>query len=597
MTTPRPEADRDGGVPKERCTVCRQDHLAKELQQYRRVLSDRLVFRCSICGGDYLSKEELWDHQDLHEAADGSKEPSYEEMKIRCRLYKCLLCTGHRVYQDSFYWSHIHDSHDGCGRRNETANLALSHNSNDTSVPHEQLNVTTIKSECPICDEVFSSWSLLSKHINQTHRMVVCNDCTMAFTDEHELQAHKCSTSSASQHNTQNHINSDILHCSKQNNSEHSKGSDIKYQVNSHNNANPIVKMEISVEETELQMQNDHNTGTHRQKDLENIDHETFNDQDSFSATDQRFDIKEESTEEDNALVTPMDSDDSMKLEEQLNKQPTDCPICGLTFASDTRMRYHRRINHTDPRYKCSYCPKMFHVKHMLARHETTHQGEQNVTCKLCSETYRNEMRLQRHLKIAHSMPCDLCELKFTSNTKVERHKRKYHKESFTVDRRQRVKLPGTGPKPKVWNSNQMQEAIVAVVSQQCGISQASTQYGVPKGTLYDNILGKDNRMNVLHELPFSPEEEDAILNFACLLSPGAQSKRAIRSLCSILEFMSQFPCFQEKAEQFKFGGIPGFKWWWAFCRKHSIDPPRSLFDGRKRPKFDDTGNGRKDLI
>ncbi|KXJ76484.1 hypothetical protein RP20_CCG009600 [Aedes albopictus] len=142
-----------------------------------------------------------------------------------------------------------------------------------------------------------------------------------------------------------------------------------------------------------------------------------------------------------------------------------------------------------------------------------------------------------------------------------------------------------------------MQEAIVAVVSQQCGISQASTQYGVPKGTLYDNILGKDNRMNVLQELPFSPEEEDAILNFACLLSPGAQSKRAIRSLCSILEFMSQFPCFQEKAEQFKFGGIPGFKWWWAFCRKHSIDPPRSLFDGRKRPKFDDTGNGRKDLI
>lgn len=125
--------------------------------------------------------------------------------------------------------------------------------------------------------------------------------------------------------------------------------------------------------------------------------------------------------------------------------------------------------------------------------------------------------------------------------------------------------------KAPAWNSNQLQEAIAAVVTQRLRFTQASAQYNIPKGTLYDNILGKAHRMAVLQELALRPEEEAAVLNFCCDTATSPYNKRTKRSLSSILEFISHFQTFRDKGDQFKFGGKPGFRWWWAFCRKHSI--------------------------
>lgn len=125
--------------------------------------------------------------------------------------------------------------------------------------------------------------------------------------------------------------------------------------------------------------------------------------------------------------------------------------------------------------------------------------------------------------------------------------------------------------KAPAWSSNQLQEAIAAVVTQRLRFTQASAQYNIPKGTLYDNILGKAHRMAVLQELALSPEEEAAVLNFCCDTATSPYNKRTKRSLSSILEFISHFQSFRDKGDQFKFGGKPGFRWWWAFCRKHSI--------------------------
>lgn len=574
-------------VPKVRCTVCREEHLKKELQQHRQVFpANRAVFRCSTCDGDYLSKEELWDHQDLCAAAGETEKPTYKEVKASCKLYKCLLCTGQRVYQESAYWEHLHECHDGC-------NEGFGKIRTKSASPAEEL-VATIKCECPVCDHVLPDWNLLSKHMETDHQMIVCSICTMVFSDDYELQAHKCSTQSGSLHNVRRTTNSVL---NSRNNGGSSKESDLEDLFDSHHNVNTTIKMEISVEETELHGQENHSDRTHLSEDLK------YNEK---IIMEQGINVKEEPLEEDD-LIEPMDSEDSSQYDKDPSKCNKDyqgnssktkaCKFCGLKFPSDTRMRYHRMITHTNPRYKCSKCPKVFHVKHMLARHETTHLQQENITCSLCSETYRNELRLQRHLNCDHSVPCDLCELRFTTSTIADRHKRKHHKDSFPKDKCRRVKIPGSGPKPPVWNSNQLQEAITAVVTQQTGISQASKQYNVPKGTLYDNILGKGNRMAILHELVLSENEEDAILNFACSMSHKTHSKRTKQSLSSVLDFMSRFGCFQEKAERFKFGGIAAFQWWWAFCRKHSIDPPRSLSDGRRRGKFDEMGSGGDVLI
>ncbi|XP_065092205.1 zinc finger and BTB domain-containing protein 9-like [Ochlerotatus camptorhynchus] len=125
--------------------------------------------------------------------------------------------------------------------------------------------------------------------------------------------------------------------------------------------------------------------------------------------------------------------------------------------------------------------------------------------------------------------------------------------------------------KAPAWNWNQLQEAITAVVTQRLRFTQASAQYNIPKGTLYDNILGKAHRMAVLQELALNPDEEAAVLNFCCDTATSPYNKRTKRSLSSILEFVSHFQSYREKGDRFKFGGKPGFRWWWAFCRKHSI--------------------------
>uniref|UniRef100_A0A1Q3F5Q1 BTB domain-containing protein n=1 Tax=Culex tarsalis TaxID=7177 RepID=A0A1Q3F5Q1_CULTA len=125
--------------------------------------------------------------------------------------------------------------------------------------------------------------------------------------------------------------------------------------------------------------------------------------------------------------------------------------------------------------------------------------------------------------------------------------------------------------KAPAWNWSQLQEAIAAVVTQRLRFTQASAKYNIPKGTLYDNILGKSHRMAVLQELPLNAAEEAAVLDFCCDTSISPYNKRTKKSLKSILEFLARFDTFRAKEDKFGFGSKGGFRWWWAFCRKHSI--------------------------
>ncbi|XP_055536373.1 longitudinals lacking protein, isoforms H/M/V-like [Wyeomyia smithii] len=150
--------------------------------------------------------------------------------------------------------------------------------------------------------------------------------------------------------------------------------------------------------------------------------------------------------------------------------------------------------------------------------------------------------------------------------------------EDTTINAPQEWKSSGTNAtesrskqKAPAWNWNQLQEAIAAVVTQRLRFTQASAQYNIPKGTLYDNILGKAHRMAVLQDLALSPAEEAAVLEFCCDTTNSPYNKRTKKSLKSILEFLARFEAYRAKADRFKFGGKPGFRWWWAFCRKHSI--------------------------
>ncbi|KYM93477.1 hypothetical protein ALC62_15835 [Cyphomyrmex costatus] len=123
--------------------------------------------------------------------------------------------------------------------------------------------------------------------------------------------------------------------------------------------------------------------------------------------------------------------------------------------------------------------------------------------------------------------------------------------------------------KAPTWTRHDLQEAIEAVVTQKMRFTQASTKYGIPKGTLYDNILGKSKRMMILEETALDPSEESAVLEFCCDISVSPYNRRTKKSLNAILNFVERLR--RKHDPGFMFTGLSGFRWWWAFCKKHSI--------------------------
>ena len=147
----------------------------------------------------------------------------------------------------------------------------------------------------------------------------------------------------------------------------------------------------------------------------------------------------------------------------------------------------------------------------------------------------------------------------------------------------QNCKLPS-------WSQSQLQDAIESVITQRLRFTQASARYGIPKGTLYDNILGKSKRMQVLDQVGLTDTQEMSVLEFCCEISNMPYNRRTSRSLRDIIEFITKLKHQGEQSE-FCLTTRQGFKWWWAFTKKHNIislyyqetnkpedrEPPRQL--------------------
>ena len=121
------------------------------------------------------------------------------------------------------------------------------------------------------------------------------------------------------------------------------------------------------------------------------------------------------------------------------------------------------------------------------------------------------------------------------------------------------------------WSQEQLQEAIFSVITQRMRFTQASSRYCIPKGTLYDNILGKSKRMKSLEDVGLTSTQELAVLEYCCEISSMPYNRRTSRSLRSILQFVQKLKEESNPDEKLQLSVRKGFKWWWAFCKKYSI--------------------------
>lgn len=126
------------------------------------------------------------------------------------------------------------------------------------------------------------------------------------------------------------------------------------------------------------------------------------------------------------------------------------------------------------------------------------------------------------------------------------------------------------GVKCPAWTQCQMFEAINCVISQRLRFTQASVKFGIPKGTLYDNILGKASRMKVLDTIGLTRSQEMEVMEFCCEVSVMPYNRRTSHSLERIRDFVIQLKR-RAGEESFNMDLKLSFQWWWAFTKKFNI--------------------------
>ena len=126
-----------------------------------------------------------------------------------------------------------------------------------------------------------------------------------------------------------------------------------------------------------------------------------------------------------------------------------------------------------------------------------------------------------------------------------------------------------------IWSQAQMQDAIESVVTQRLKLSQASAKFGIPKGTLYDWVLGKENRFLILDQVGLNKSQELAVLDFCCNMPTMPYKtntgRRTSRSLLDVIKFMTRLKEMEGDQCVLTENSQLGFKWWWAFTRKYKI--------------------------
>merc|ERR1719342_1732673 len=76
--------------------------------------------------------------------------------------------------------------------------------------------------------------------------------------------------------------------------------------------------------------------------------------------------------------------------------------------------------------------------------------------------------------------------------------------------------------------------------------------------------------MLVLDQVGLTEAQELSVLEFCCEISSMPYNRRTSKSLSDIIKFIAKIKQ-DEKKDDFQISMRQGFRWWWAFTKKHNI--------------------------
>ncbi len=111
---------------------------------------------------------------------------------------------------------------------------------------------------------------------------------------------------------------------------------------------------------------------------------------------------------------------------EHESKNNLTCNVCSRSFRDRDTLQLHHYIQHTtESKFKCSICAKTFSCNSHLKDHMSTHSEERAFQCVHCEKTYKLEKHLKEHM-IIHTDPdrfrCTFCGKAFTHSGNLKSH-------------------------------------------------------------------------------------------------------------------------------------------------------------------------------
>ncbi|XP_065086938.1 zinc finger protein 729-like [Ochlerotatus camptorhynchus] len=439
------------------CGICLAEYQEEEVELHQKMCVVRLVFRCTLCDEDYMNKEGLWNHMDLHEIADESKESHYQEIKANQKLHQCALCNDQRAYLESHYREHIQNVHDGfilrcseCGENFQSEKLM-----NDHTQSHCKLKDQTVTSEsgdheadqklssikCPINVEKLTSDAVQLKHSRgesneEIDSPLPCDDSgdyslsnmnadidtansiietkievLPVVTADRSVRSFACDIcgitfptySKAYYHKRKKHKHVKRDHRARRSLRNKKNGPTVN------NTENIDLKMEITVEETTLMpldgcgrsMAPSSSTETGRNGAVILTDR---GDPDVATEKPSGDDVSCNKCSHCGKMLSS-----AVTLSRHiLNSHVTvACDICGTTLPSRCAIRSHKHTFHAEPKHVCTTCGKKYHFKSQYRAHLPACESRK-YSCETCDQRFKHASTVTQHKKRFHQKEYNL---------------------------------------------------------------------------------------------------------------------------------------------------------------------------------------------